>query len=362
LAAGLAGRLMPRMARIASLTLLVAAALAFAPAAATASPYGAHSMLYLTSPPTFVDAMLDRSAALGLRRVRLDVALDLVARPRGGRRWARLDRIATAARLRGQRLTIVVRSPPETLRACPAGREVVAHTCPTSQPVAFALLVAEVAERHRDVVEAVEVVNEPDRRASYAGTPAQYAATLRAVDAELSARVPEVAVALGGVAGDSGSRTFLRAVFRALGRARPWDVSNVHLRGRARDLPGALRSWRRFFADAGACQPVWVTETGYPSDRAHQHDPAHRGGEGAQARWLREALPGLVDAGAGRVFVTLRDNLEGAFASEGILGGTVADPVPARPVVRVKQGAGVVRELAQDGPPVRSGWGRRACR
>jgi hypothetical protein len=72
--------------------------------------------------------------------------------------------------------------------------------------------------------------------------------------------------------------------------------------------------------------PLWVTEHGYPGDSAYQCDPRFRGGEAAQAAYLRRSLPALSRAGAARVFVTLRDNLAGAWASEGLLGGPPCTP------------------------------------
>ena len=39
--------------------------------------------------------------------------------------------------------------------------------------------------------------------------------------------------------------------------------------------------------------PLWVTEHGYPGDSAYQCDPRFRGGEAAQAAYLRRSLPTL---------------------------------------------------------------------
>src|SRR6202012_6254987 len=88
------------------------------------------------------------------------------------------------------------------------------------------------------------------------------------------------------------------------------------------------------------------TEHGYPSDPAYQYDPGYTGSESAQAAYLEASLPTLIDAGAAAVFVTERDNLSGAFASEGVLGGNVADPPPADPQIIAKPAFDLVRATA----------------
>ena len=57
-------------------------------------------------------------------------------------------------------------------------------------------------------------------------------------------------------------------------------------------------------------------------------------------------MPTLIDAGAAEVFVTERDNLSGPFASEGVLGGDVADPPPADPEIVTKPAFAVVQAIA----------------
>ena len=101
--------------------------------------------------------------------------------------------------------------------------------------------------------------------------------------------------------------------------ARKFDVANVHLRGKAADMPRHLVRWRELLARHGFRGPAWVTEHGYAADPAKQNDPAFTGGESAQAAYLRRSLLGLAEAGAEQVFVTLRDNLWGEYLSEGLV-------------------------------------------
>jgi hypothetical protein len=90
-----------------------------------------------------------------------------------------------------------------------------------------------------------------------------------------------------------------------------------------------------------------VTEHGYPSDPSYQYDPSFVLGQTSQAAYLTASIPTLIEAGAGEVFVTLRDNLGGQFASEGLLGGDVSDPPVADPQVIEKPAYGAVATLAE---------------
>ena len=96
----------------------------------------------------------------------------------------------------------------------------------------------------------------------------------------------------------------------AIGR---FDIANVHLRGGARTLAGAVKRWRAFFSRRGFRGQLWVTEHGYPANTPFQYDRSYRGGEAAQAAFLRRSLPALRKAGASQVFVTLRDSWRSEF-------------------------------------------------
>jgi hypothetical protein len=184
----------------------------------------------------------------------------------------------------------------------------------------FGRLTGKVAAHARDTVARWEIVNEPDGAWAFEGTPEDYAQMLRAAYDAIRERVPEAEVAMGGVMTpqDPG---WIERVLATPGAdaAHAFDIANLHLRGHAGGLPGQLTAWRDLLGRHGFTGPVWVTEHGYPADPAHQSDPAFRGGEPAQADYLTESVLALAEAGADEVFVTLRDNLDGAFASEGVV-------------------------------------------
>lgn len=141
---------------------------------------------------------------------------------------------------------------------------------------------------------------------------------LVAANAAIKARVPEDKVVLGGVMRPH-EPAWLAQVFAIPGAALSFDIANVHLRGSVANVVNRFSEFRARLAGYGFSGPVWVTEHGYPADPAFQTDPAFIGGEAGQAGYLTQSLVGLGEAGAGQVFVTLRDQgAAGEYATEGV--------------------------------------------
>jgi hypothetical protein len=334
---------------LAAACVFAAAACPSAHAAARAdSPYALHSMIYADAPPTFKAAMFRHAAALGASSIRVDVSVAAIARADGRRDWSSLDAYMALARTCRLQVVGVLLDTPTWLAACPPRTPLLEnYRCPVSDPDRYARLAGEIAAHARGIIDDWEIRNEPDGRWAYLGTPRDYARELTAAAAAIHAANGRARVLLGGVMTLS-SRPWLRAVLRT-GAARAIDVANVHIRGSLAGLPRVIAAWRVFFARHGVRAPLWVTEFGYPSDPRFQTDPGFDDGERAQAAYLARALPALLRAGAARVFVTERDNLGGAFASEGLLGGLVADPPQPDPVIRPKPAAGTFTRLAKNG-------------
>jgi hypothetical protein len=338
---------------------LVAACLLFAstcpPARAAVrpdSPYAVHSMLYSNAPPSFKEAMFREAAAVGASSIRVDVSVAAVVRgARGERDWSSLDEYLALARRYRLQVVGVLLGTPWWLADCPAGTPATeSYKCPAAVADEYATYAGEIAARARGVIDDWEVRNEPDGRWAYLGSPQDYARELTATAAAIHAANSRARVLLGGVM-TLESRAWLRAVLAAGGRALTGsiDVANVHVRGSLASLGRVIRRWLAFFDRERVDAPLWVTEHGYPSDPRYQHGTAAPDGERAQAAYLARSIPALLAAGAARVFVTERDNLGGAFASEGLLAGTVADPPTADPVVRRKPAAMAFARLARFG-------------
>jgi hypothetical protein len=323
--------------RILSSAILVGA-MAGAPAAAAApppvragAPVSAHAMVHTCCTPAAMrERIFAEAGALGARFIRVDVELSGIfgAGEEDDPDWTQLDAVMELSRRHRLPVLGIVLSPPSW----------VSH----DHAEAFGRLAGEVAAHARDTITRWEILNEPDGAWAFGGTPEQYAHMLRAAYDAIGARVPEAEVAMGGVMTPENPAWIERVLATPRAdAARAFDIANLHLRGRKRGLPGLLSAWRDRLARHGFAGQVWVTEHGYPADPAYQGDPAFRGGEGAQAAYLTESVLSLAEAGADEIFVTLRDNLDGGFASEGVI--AIDDHAPF--AVRRKPAFAAIRRL-----------------
>jgi hypothetical protein len=344
-----------RRAMVSSLVAVAVAGCAAVPArAAEATAVGAHSMLYAQTPFAFKEAMFAEAHAMGMRSIRVGVELPAVIRDaEGARDWRPLDEYARLARRYDMDVTAVLYATPWWLADCPPGVEFAdSYRCPARDSDLFARYAAEIVAHARGAIDSWEVLNEPDAPWAYLGSPRQYAAVLAATHHAIKRVDPHAQVLIGG-AMSMGSQRWTADVMAALGDdpGASFDVANVHVRGRLDGLEDQLRAWRGFYREHGHVGPLWVTEHGYPSDPEFQRDPLFASGELAQARYLTQSVPTLLGAGAARVFVTERDNLTGAFASEGVLGGTVLDPIPESPRIDRKPAVAALAWTIEEGPP-----------
>jgi hypothetical protein len=322
-----------------SAALLTAMACGSFAAAAHAGPYSAHSMVQSCCTPfAQKERMFAEAKTMGATYIRLDVSIedifDVWTAEAPQPRWDGVDEVARLARRYRLRVLAVVNGTPAHISTCkerwPEGH---ARCAPTDSR-RFGEYVARVVARAPDVFRTIEVWNEPDGAWAFDGTPEQYAQMLGATYAAVKARFPAVTVLIGGAMSPGSRGWYARTL--AAGAARSFDVANVHLRARASAVGPELRRWRRFFRVRGHDGPLWVTETGYPSDLRAQYDNRYLGGELGQARYLRAALPELVRAGAAQVFVTMRDGwpsefgADSPFNSEGVLEMAEHEPLSTR--------------------------------
>jgi hypothetical protein len=331
--------------------LLPAAALWAAAAPAHAAPVSSHAMVYTCcTPAALKERIFAEAAASGAEFIRVDIELSGIFEGAGSRDdpdWRALDEVKALAERHDVKVLGLILGMPSWLSSCPdLGPG--AALCPARDPAEFGRLAAEVAAQASGSIRHWEILNEPDADWAFKGTAEDYARMLSAAYDAIHARVPQARVVMGGVERPR-ERAWIERMLATPGAdaARKFDIAAVHLRLRLRnklaDMPVYLRAWRDLLAANGFSGPVWVTEHGYPADPQFQWDPAYRGGDAAQAAFLRDSIPRLTDAGAEQVFVTLRDNLWGEYLSEGLV--HIDESRPDYPAVR-RPAFDVVRELS----------------
>ena len=287
-----------------SLLLAVALGAPTVAAPAHAAPISAHAMVHsCCTPSAMKERIFSEAKGLGSDFIRVDVELNgIFAAPDAEPNWSGLDEVMKLSEKHRLPVLGIVLAPP-------AG----------SDEEDFGRLAGEVAEHAAGTIRHWEIVNEPDGAWAFDGPPEQYALMLSAAYDEIKARVPSARVLLGGLMRPH-EPGWLERVFATPGAdaIHKFDIANVHLRGPVDAVVRRYGEFRTWLAARGFEGPLWVTEHGYPADPAFQTDRAYAGGDASQAAYLTQTLVGLGEAGAEQVFVTLRDNLEGEYASEGL--------------------------------------------
>jgi hypothetical protein len=329
---------------------ILACLLSAAPsAAASGFSIGAHSMLYVTDPFGAEQAMFGQAAAVGASTIRLDIALaNVFPTPTGPPDWSGIDQYMFLAREYHLGVLADLLATPPYLAACPTDTPPSSVLlCPPADPSAWARDAGRIAAYTRGVINAFEIINEPDGSWAFLGTPQQYAGVLSVSYDAIHTANPNAQVALGGLMDiGPGGQAWMNQMLATPGTdaIHKFDIANIHVRTPAADAGAVVSGWRQYFTSKRFHGPLWVTETGYPADPAWQTDPGYTDGPPAQARWLTNVIPAMLRAGAAMVFVTERDSLSGPYASEGVL--QAADPLTADPQITRRPSFYAVRALA----------------
>jgi hypothetical protein len=278
------------------------------------------------------ERIFSEAKQLGADYIRVDVELNSIFEAPDGSKsdtpnWSGLDEITALSKKYDLPVLAILLAPPSF-----------------ADEHEFGELAGEVAKHAGGTIRHWEILNEPDGDWAWHGTAEQYARMLSAAYDAIKAHDHGDQVLLGGLMRPH-EPGWLERVFATPGAdaIHKFDIANVHLRGPVDNVVRRYGEFRAWIEAHGFHGPLWVTEHGYPADPAFQTDRAYTGGDAAQAAYLTQTLVGLGEAGAPQVFVTLRDNLEGQYASEGLERIDEANPAA---VVRRVSFAAVQRVIA----------------
>jgi hypothetical protein len=307
-----------------NLLLLVALALLAMASPAHAAPVSAHAMVHACCTSSAMkERIFSEAHDLGAGYIRVDVEMSSIFEAPNGSKdatpnWSGLDEVMSLSEKYDLPVLAILLSPPRFTSTCPE-RWPDSGRCAAADTAEFGALAGQAAKHAAGAIGHWEIVNEPDGDWAFEGTPEQYAAMLSAAYDGIKAEVPDAQVLLGGLMRPH-ELGWLERVFATPGAdaIHKFDIANVHLRGPAENVVRRYGEFRSWIQARGFQGPLWVTEHGYPADPAFQTDRIYTGGDAAQAAYLTQTLVGLGELGAPQVFVTLRDNLDGEYASEGL--------------------------------------------
>jgi hypothetical protein len=292
-------------------------------APAHATPVSAHAMVHTCCTPTAMkERIFSEAKELGAEYIRVDVELNAIFEgPNGAKaarpNWSGLDEVIELSRKYHQPVLGILLGMPRFASACPEQPD--ASKCAAADASVYGALAGAVAGHAADTIHHWEIVNEPDGRWAFEGTPEQYAGMLSAAHDGIKARAPDASIVLGGLMRPHKPE-WLERVFATPGAdaIHKLDIANIHLRGSVDAVVRRYVEFRSWLARRGFRGPLWVTELGYPADPAFQTDPEYAGGDPSQAAYLTQVLVGLGEVGAQQVFVTLRDEGVGKYSTEGL--------------------------------------------
>ncbi|MCC6347010.1 MAG: choice-of-anchor D domain-containing protein [Nitrospirales bacterium] len=352
------------MALIVFLSLIAAAPLLHNHAHAEGGDYyGAHSMIYTNTPADFQETLFSKAAKLGTGFIRIDVQISEIFRDPSAPDWNEMDRLANLSRKYNLQLLGTLYSTPEGEGRCPSGSLIYKYEyCPPADYDRWAEWIRAIVGRYRDVIHYWEVWNEPNKyectesrcNGYFYGNAAEYARLLSATYDAIKAADSSSRVLLGGIFMTQDNAETADWLMEVAAQApNKFDIGNVHIRGSIERLPSLMSTFNTQFRNAGYFGPLWVTEHGYPSDAAYQSVPGYTGGELSQAQYYQESGKTLLQNGASRVFITLRDNedLMETNRSEGLLSEAV-DERAGNFVFTEKPSFPAVQELIRTYDPV----------
>lgn len=228
--------------------------------------------------------------------------------------WSVPDEEIAALRAAGIEVTVLLHAPPAWARE-PGYRWVPRNLdLPWDAPQnVWGRFAFEVARRYRGQVRYYEILNEPDLRQYWDGSPVQYARLLAVAYQAIKAADPDAQVVMAGMAhwiNPQFAEQVLQALHDMPGAAEHnfyFDVAAWHWYSRVDLLYERVRWARDLLARYGmGDKPIWINETNLPvwGDGPGPQQPAQGfGTPDEQAAFIVQAFANAFAAGAERVFV-----------------------------------------------------------
>lgn len=210
-------------------------------------------------------ADLDLVRETGATVLRVALGWDAIEAERGVFDWSFWDEFVRLAAARRVQLIPYVCYTPRWAASDP-GEDF--WRSPPRDPADFQRFMSVVVRRYASTIRTWELWNEPDNRAYWTGTAAQFAALVRAGSAGVRSADPTARVVLGGIATELD---FLEQLFREERIAPAVDVVNLHAYYETwhpdpiERLPDWVDGAREIVQEHGEAEPLWLAETGYSS-------------------------------------------------------------------------------------------------
>jgi len=201
---------------------------------------------------------------IGNRIVREPFPWNTIEPEKGEYRWTAADSVVEDLRNAGIEILAVITSAPEWA----GGRNIKTGSFPPESPEDFGRFVETFVTRYKGKIKYYELWNEPNIPRFWGGRqakPEEFVALLQAGYSAGKKADPDAVFIMGGLTRLLMDRQFIREVF-SLGGLKACDAVGIHLY--PDDMETFAKQVRTFISaldKMNADNPIWVTETGWPS-------------------------------------------------------------------------------------------------
>ncbi len=288
-----------------------------------------HYAIFGFIPPTSSTSdkqyLFDAAARTGKKLIRLDFPQFVIESQEGVFDWKKIDESVQMADQRGLAIEGILgwtskwsvdRNNPHISDVCPGRFNQINGPIAADKFETYMDYIKQTVQRYPQITY-WEVWNEPDIPRGFCGTAQDYAHILHGAYNSIKQTNPNAHVLIAGLTGNAFSlrqnqdKSWMEELmsYSQYDALHKFDIFNFHIYGNdAAKMADTISKIKKGLADKGRADgPLWITETGYPSDLQAQTSPSYNYGEKAQADFIKESLPLMIQSGADKVFMSLRD-------------------------------------------------------